>query len=145
MEINIKRLAEFEDVDTIIHFKRTLDEKGNILNNEDLKINYAIDKYIGYLITKKKIPFGKSSNEYKYEILKDKIVLNISLDWTLDVFTTIDVIGSIILNSKANVVIINDFYSKQDNFERWIKFFERETCYKKIDVYSNRTVLIREV
>lgn len=35
MEINIKRFAEFEDVDSVIHFR-----------NEDLKINYAISKYI---------------------------------------------------------------------------------------------------
>ncbi len=149
MEINIKRFVKFEDVDKVLHFRKALNREGKALNVEDLNIipfgTYAIEKYIQYLIKNKKIPFGKSYNEYKNEILKDKTVLNISLDWTLDVFTTIDVVSSIIVKSKANVIMINDFYSGQDDFEKWTKLFEEETCYKKIDIYSNRIVFIREV
>lgn len=130
MEININKICDFKD-----------------LNIEDVPPFgfFAISDYIQYLSDKGFIQKGLEYNEYKNVILKDKVMLTISPDNVFDVLRVLDVIRSVILNSKADIVMINNYHYNNKDFQEWIDFFVRETCYIKLDSYEYRTVLIRKV
>lgn len=130
MEINIKKICDFKD-----------------LNIEDVPPFgfFAISDYIQYLSDKGFVQKDLEYNEYKNVILKDKVMLTISPDNVFDVLRVLDVIRSVILNSKADIVMINNYHYDNEDFQKWIDFFIGETCYIKLDSYEYRTVLIREV
>jgi len=132
MEININKICDFD----------------NLTTEETPPFRFfAISDYIQYLVAKDVIPKNLEYNDYKNVILKDKVILTISPDEVFDSLQTqmVDVIQSIILNSKADLVMINNYHYDNEDFQRWVNFFIEQTCYTKLDSYEYRTVLIREV
>lgn len=130
MKININKICDFKDL--------------NVGEAPPFRF-FAIDDYIEHLSDKGLIQKGLKYNKYKNVILKDRIMLTISPDNVLDNLQVRDVIQSVILNSKADIVMINNYYYNNEDFQKWIDFFIEETCYIKLDSYKYRTVLIREV